>query len=70
MKAHKSNAEASTSSKTVKAVRKWKPGDICLAPWSKDGQYYEGSVVDITEQGLVTIVFPHYKHHDFVLVSI
>lgn len=45
--------------------RDWKVGDRCLAIWNEDGQYYEATIEDITEDGEeVSVVFDSYKSSD------
>lgn len=47
------------------AKKDWKIGDRCLAIWSEDGQYYEATIEDITEDGEeVSVVFDSYKNSD------
>ncbi|KAJ9597047.1 hypothetical protein L9F63_027063, partial [Diploptera punctata] len=47
-----------------------KVGDKCLAVWSEDGQYYEATIEDITEDGEeVSVVFDSYKNSDVTTMA-
>ncbi|PSN52325.1 Survival of motor neuron-related-splicing factor 30 [Blattella germanica] len=51
--------------------RDWKVGDKCLAIWSDDGQYYEATIEDITEDGEeVSVVFDSYKNSDVTTLAL
>ncbi|XP_067008668.1 survival of motor neuron-related-splicing factor 30 [Anabrus simplex] len=56
----------------VPPVKKdWKVGDRCLAVWSEDGQYYEATIEDITEDGEeVSVTFDHYKNADVTTLAL
>ncbi|CAG2120958.1 unnamed protein product, partial [Medioppia subpectinata] len=45
-------------------------GDLCFAPLSEDGQFYEARVDDITSDGQCTVVFKHRKVSEVCLVSL
>nr|BAN20930.1 survival motor neuron protein [Riptortus pedestris] len=38
----------------------WRPGDVCLALWVQDGQYYEARIESI-ENEEVSVIFTHNK---------
>ncbi|ESO86076.1 hypothetical protein LOTGIDRAFT_235650 [Lottia gigantea] len=48
----------------------WSVGDKCLAPFSEDGQYYEGVVEEILDNGSCTITFSNYGNTDITQVSL
>nr|CAD7194676.1 unnamed protein product [Timema douglasi]CAD7399506.1 unnamed protein product [Timema poppensis]CAD7573469.1 unnamed protein product [Timema californicum] len=51
--------------------RDWKVGDRCLALWREDGQYYEATIEDITQDGEeVSVVFDNYKNSDVTTLSL
>lgn len=45
--------------------KQWKAGDKCLAIWSEDGQYYEATIEEITNNGEdVSVIFDAYQNAD------
>lgn len=48
----------------------WQSGDLCLAQWSEDGQYYEAKVDEILEDGTCTVQFENYGNTDVTRVSL
>ncbi|XP_023219778.1 survival of motor neuron-related-splicing factor 30-like [Centruroides sculpturatus] len=50
-------------------LSKWNPGDRCLAPWSEDGQFYEATIEEITEDGQCTVNFHGYGNTEVALVT-
>lgn len=47
------------------AKKEWKVGDKCLAIWSEDGQYYEATIEEFTnESDEVSVIFDAYKNAD------
>lgn len=53
-----------TNKESSSQKHKWKAGDMCLAPWSEDGLYYEAIIEDITEDGQCTVNFTSYGNTD------
>jgi len=47
---------------------RWKIGDICLARWSEDGEFYYADIVDI-QPPYCTVLFRGYDTYDQVLFS-
>lgn len=45
-----------------KVKKIWKVGDICLAKWSDNGQYYEAKIDNISANGQVNVTFEAYKN--------
>ncbi|XP_060522049.1 survival of motor neuron-related-splicing factor 30 [Cylas formicarius] len=45
-----------------KTKRMWRVGDICMAKWSENGQYYEAKIDVINPDGQVNITFENYKN--------
>ncbi|GLH02294.1 hypothetical protein R5R35_013687 [Gryllus longicercus] len=61
--------EQPTVDESVK--KDWKVGEKCLAIWSGDGQYYEATIEDITEDGEeVSVVFDNYNNSDVTTLSL
>lgn len=50
-------------------ANKWSVGDLCLAPWSEDGKYYEATIDGINEEGVVNVTFNEYKNTDVTMLS-
>lgn len=50
-------------------TNKWKVGDLCMAPWSEDGKYYEATIDAISETGTVNITFNEYKNTDTAMIN-
>lgn len=48
----------------------WQSGDVCLAQWSEDGQYYEAKVDEILEDGTCTVQFESYGNTDVTRVTL
>lgn len=48
------------SKQKVKKI--WKVGDICLAKWSDNGQFYEAKIDNILPNGQVNVTFEAYKN--------
>ncbi|XP_046994974.1 survival of motor neuron-related-splicing factor 30 [Schistocerca americana] len=64
-------AEEPNVSRIVPVRKDWKVGDRCLAIWSGDGQYYEATIEDITEDGdEVSVVFDNYKNSEVTSVAL
>lgn len=42
----------------------WSVGDKCMAPWSNNGQYYDCTIEEISENGEVSIRFDAYGNSD------
>lgn len=45
-----------------KAKKIWRIGDICLAKWNDNGQYYEARIDAIHPDGQVNVTFEAYKN--------
>lgn len=45
-----------------KTKRLWRVGDICMAKWSENGQYYEARIDAINPDGQVNVTFEAYKN--------
>ncbi|XP_045476938.1 survival of motor neuron-related-splicing factor 30 [Harmonia axyridis] len=45
-----------------KAKKIWRIGDICMAKWSDNGQYYEGRIDAINPDGQVNVTFEAFKN--------
>jgi len=53
------------------AKKQWKVGDKCLAIWSEDGQYYDATIEEITNDGEeVSVIFDAYKNADVTNVHL
>lgn len=50
-------------------IHKWRSGESCLAPWSEDGQYYEATIEEVTEDGQCTVNFHSYGNTEVALVN-
>jgi len=43
-------------------VKHWQVGEQCQAIWSKNGQYYEATINEISTDGEVSVTFEEYKN--------
>lgn len=46
----------------TKAKKIWRVGDICMAKWSDNNQYYEARIDSINADGQVNVTFEAYKN--------
>lgn len=46
----------------TKAKKIWRVGDICMAKWSDNNQYYEARIDSINPDGQVNVTFEAYKN--------
>lgn len=46
----------------TKAKKIWRIGDICMAKWSDNNQYYEARIDSIQSDGQVNVTFEAYKN--------
>lgn len=46
----------------TKAKKIWRIGDICMAKWSDNNQYYEARIDSINPDGQVNVTFEAYKN--------
>lgn len=51
-------------------VKHWRVGELCQAMWSKDGQYYEASIEEITTDGQVSVKFLGYGNQDVTTLGL
>jgi len=47
-----------------KKVIQWNVGDKCMGPWSNNGQYYDCTIEDVSENGEVSIRFDAFGNSD------
>ncbi|XP_076275906.1 survival of motor neuron-related-splicing factor 30-like [Rhynchophorus ferrugineus] len=47
----------------------WRVGDVCMAKWSEDGQYYEAKIDVINPNGQVNVTFETYKNRGVAVLS-
>ena len=52
-----------------KKVINWNVGYKCMAPWSNNGQYYDCTIEDVSENGEVSIRFDAFGNSDITTVS-
>ena len=52
-----------------KKVVQWSVGDKCMAPWSNNGQYYDCTIEELSENGEVSIRFDAYGNSDVTTVD-
>ncbi|XP_066140523.1 survival of motor neuron-related-splicing factor 30 [Euwallacea fornicatus] len=45
-----------------RAKKMWRLGDVCMAKWSENGQYYEAKIDAIQSDGQVNVTFEAYKN--------
>lgn len=45
-----------------KSKKRWRVGDICMAKWNDNGQYYEARIDVINADGQVNVTFETYKN--------
>ncbi|KAJ1531805.1 hypothetical protein ONE63_000459 [Megalurothrips usitatus] len=51
--------------------KQWKVGDKCMAIWSEDGQYYEATIEEITNNGEeVSVIFDAYQNADVTNINL
>ncbi|XP_022313470.2 survival of motor neuron-related-splicing factor 30-like isoform X2 [Crassostrea virginica] len=48
----------------------WSVGEPCLAPWSKDGQYYDAKIDEILDDGTCAVTFESYGNTDVTEVKL
>ncbi|XP_050411657.1 survival of motor neuron-related-splicing factor 30 [Patella vulgata] len=48
----------------------WSVGDKCYAPYSEDGQHYEGVIEEILDNGSCTITFVEYGNTDITQINL
>nr|CAG4635153.1 EOG090X0GY1 [Alona affinis] len=47
----------------------WSVGDKCMAPWSNNGQYYDCTIEELSENGGVSIRFDAYGNSDVTTID-
>ncbi|XP_056635622.1 survival of motor neuron-related-splicing factor 30 [Diorhabda carinulata] len=47
----------------------WRVGDICMAKWNENGQYYEARIDVINPDGQVNVTFEAYKNRGVTTLS-
>lgn len=52
-----------------KTKKMWRLGDICMAKWSENGQYYEAKIDAILPDGQVNVTFEAYKNRGITTLS-
>uniref|UniRef100_A0A2P2I1U5 Survival of motor neuron-related-splicing factor 30 n=1 Tax=Hirondellea gigas TaxID=1518452 RepID=A0A2P2I1U5_9CRUS len=51
-------------------TKKWAVGDICLAQWSEDKQWYKATIDAVTNDGTVAVSFERYGSSDVTSLSL
>lgn len=54
----------------LKPVKHWQVGEQCQAIWTKDGQYYEAIIDEITTDGEVSVSFTGYGNSDVTTLGL
>lgn len=54
---------------TNKFKKHWRVGDICMAKWNDNGQYYEAKIDHITGSGQVHVTFEAYKNRGLTTIQ-
>lgn len=52
-----------------KAKKIWRVGDVCMAKWNENGQYYEAKIDAINADGQVNVTFETYKNRGVTILS-
>ncbi|XP_028142511.1 survival of motor neuron-related-splicing factor 30 [Diabrotica virgifera virgifera] len=52
-----------------KCKRMWRVGDVCMAKWSDNGQYYEATIDAINPDGQVNVTFEAFKNRGVTILS-
>lgn len=52
-----------------KKANQWSVGDKCMAPWSNNGQYYDCTIEELSENGEVSIRFDAYGNSDVTTID-
>lgn len=52
-----------------KAKRMWRVGDVCMAKWSDNNQYYEAIIDVINPDGQVNVTFEAYKNRGVTILA-
>nr|CAG4643585.1 EOG090X0GY1 [Ilyocryptus agilis] len=71
------NAQTEASDETSKSKERsghkkathWSVGDKCMAPWSNNGQYYDCTIEQVSENGEVSIRFDAYGNSDITTID-
>lgn len=53
----------------TKKKKLWRVGDICMAKWSDNNQYYEARINSINPDGQVNVTFEAYKNRGVTTLS-
>ncbi|XP_060066137.1 survival of motor neuron-related-splicing factor 30-like [Ylistrum balloti] len=67
LEAGPSSEETETKAENIQHA--WKSGDMCMAMYSEDGQYYEATVDEVLEDGTCTVKFNDYGNTDVTEVK-
>ncbi|XP_050310991.1 survival of motor neuron-related-splicing factor 30 [Anthonomus grandis grandis] len=52
-----------------KAKKIWRVGDVCMAKWSENGQYYEAKIDAIAADGTVNVTFEAFKNRGLAVLA-
>ncbi|XP_035659641.1 survival of motor neuron-related-splicing factor 30-like [Branchiostoma floridae] len=66
-KAGQSGTGPSGEGAAPQPVKEWQVGDMCMAPWSEDGGFYEATIDEKLEGGRVTVTFEGWGNSEIAL---